>query len=220
MSKLVIYGGSHAANLAKEIVKNKNFSLNFKIISITKPGATLASFPFPNLDYLTSNDICVVQCFGNSLFKKNIKITYESGKKTIHLLSYCPLNQKEIEREYLSLEKSISLLQCKIYVIDNFIRHARCCKEHRDKRIPVYQIVQNKRLFKHFSKLPNVTVLDHKALLGIRMKKLKNNAFYGSLLKDSVHLKRQYYSAIIANFYKTHMLGIVGPVVNSAASIV
>ena len=61
---------------------------NFRVSGRVKPGAKFQNLDFPEwmLQEFETQDVLFIQIFGNELIKKNIKISYKKGKKTIRVI--------------------------------------------------------------------------------------------------------------------------------------
>ena len=90
MRRLHIFGSSHAARILKAVNRNKKLTDTFLVSGTVRPGAKLSDLNFPTqkLAGFTNSDILVIQLFGNELIKRNIKIEYKNGRKTIHLTAF------------------------------------------------------------------------------------------------------------------------------------
>lgn len=183
--RLVVYGHSHAHLLASEI--SKLGLTNTDLVTYCKRGATVSTFPLPvvELSSLSEDDVLVLLPFGNDVLARKIKI--EKRPKFIRLLECSPTPQDKLDRLYQSVREVLSSLRCRIYLIDNIYRHTDC----KDAFLSFKK--QNGLIQKVFSGIPNLTVLDHRKLLKVRHKKLRDRAFYSQILKDNVHLYSQFY---------------------------
>ena len=90
MRRLHVLGSSHAARILKAVTRNKQLTDTFLVSGTVRPGAKLSDLNFPTqkLADFSDSDILIIQLFGNELIKRNIKIDYQNGQKTIHLTAF------------------------------------------------------------------------------------------------------------------------------------
>jgi hypothetical protein len=205
--KFYLLGSSHAKRLLDSFVKcfpKETF------VDLTKSGAKVKDLVLPSLKNISRRDIWVLQLFGNDLFQKRyIEIErFKRGEKIIHLTQFAPVSKEQITQAYQKIYDFIKNLDCRVYLIDNPIRHIQCCKKHQDARIPTFQYKQNILLKRYFQDLGHVKVIDHRKLLhiNIRQKKLKTNRIYAKLLQDSVHFKTRLYDVMAQKLMSNFIL--------------
>jgi hypothetical protein len=199
--KFIFWGGSHASRLVKS-AKQLKLNEKYEILDFTKPGARIRDLYVPNFASYTENDICFVQIFGNSVFKKNISITRNGGRKVIHLNSYEPRHSAIILKEYEYLLEIFKNTKMKIYLCDNVIRHIWCCDVHHDKRTFAYQFKLNKAMKEYFLQNGKVEFVEHWKFLPFSTRHLKNTRNYSKLLPDSVHFKLEIYVSFLENLVR------------------
>jgi len=217
MNKRTVYflGSSHAQKLAIKAQENKEFVTRFNIKQYTKPGANFSQLPCrPVPESIKSDDLLIVQCFGNNLMRRpkyqrdrpKVPFLKHNGRKIlvkkIHLDVFEPISQKAILDEYVIAKSYFENISCPIWIVDNPIRHTKCCEEHaeshRKKGLFKFQTRQNKILAKFFKKVRNVSVFDHRLLLGLDREFVRGRG-YERLLPDSVHLSSELYGNIVQN---------------------
>ena len=95
-------------------------------------------------------------------------------------------------------------LKCKVFILDNPLRHARCCTFHKKclKGLPKFLAIQNRVLAQNFGS----KVLNHKKYLGLPTKKAYNPKIYQKLFSDSVHFKKNVYDSLVQWVAKRHLL--------------
>ena len=206
MRRLHVFGSSHAARILKAVTKNKQITDTFLVSGTVRPGAKLSDLNFPTQKLASFNelDILIIQLFGNELIKRSIKIDYKNGQKTIHLTAFVPEPAWKIRRAYTRLEELMEPLQCRIFILDNPLRHIRCCMKHKKRLKALHSFLekQNRILAQNFGS----RVLNHKKYLGMPSKrayKLKN---YLKLFSDSVHFKDNVYSDLVQRIAIKHLI--------------
>ena len=82
---------------------------------------------------------------------------------------------------YQGLIELLEPLKCKIFILDNPLRHARCCTLHKKrlKGLPKFLEMQNRVLAQNFGS----KVLNHKKYLGLPTKKTYDQKIYRSTLR-------------------------------------
>ena len=206
MRRLHVFGSSHAARILKAVTRNKQLTDTFLVSGTVRPGAKLSDLNFPTqkLADFNESDILIIQVFGNELIKRNIKIDYKNGQKTIHLTAFVPEPAWKIQEAYSQLKELLEPLRCRIFILDNPLRHIRCCMKHRKsiKGLHSFLEKQNHILAQSFGS----KVLNHKKYLGMPSKrayKLKN---YLKLFSDSVHFKDNVYSDLVQRIAVKHLI--------------
>ena len=174
MRRIHVLGSSHACRILEAVTQNVELTKTFLISGTVKPGAKLADLKFPS-QYLASfkeSDILLIQLFGNELIKRNITVERKNGKKIIHLTAFEPEPAWKIQRACTRLKELLEPLQCRIFIIDNPLRHIRCCRKHRKglKGLHCYLENQNRLLARCFGS----KVLNHKKYLGMSRRKTGN----------------------------------------------
>ena len=149
MRRLHVFGSSHAARILKAVVRNKQITDTFLVSGTVKPGAKLSDLNFPaqKLASFNESDILIIQVFGNELIKRNIKIDYKNGLKTIHLTAFVPEPAWKIQRAYSRLKELLEPLRCRIFILDNPLRHIRCCMKHRKSIKGLHSFLENRTVF-------------------------------------------------------------------------
>ena len=208
MRRIHVLGSSHACRILEAVTQNVELTKTFSISGTVKPGAKLADLKFPS-QYLASfkeSDILLIQLFGNELIKRNIIVERKNGKKIIHLTAFEPEPAWKIQRACTRLKELLEPLQCRIFIIDNPLRHIRCCRKHRKnlKGLHSYLEKQNRLLARFFQGFS--TVLNHKKYLGMSRRKTGNLKVYLKLFSDSVHFKRNVYSSLAQRIAEMHLL--------------
>lgn len=185
-------GSSHASRLAGILSKKRN------VINLSKPGATISAL-ISQLKKVkgTENDWLIFQGFGNDFIRGD----YSKYGGKYHLESCEKLTIPQKDRMFESVGYYLEKFPGHVIVVDMIYRYLNCCHnpDHRYKGIFNYQKAINKRLYRYFSKFPNVQVLRHETCLGFgsEAKNIKYNVFeYGSKCIDGVHLFPKYYEAI------------------------
>ena len=87
-------------------------------------------------------------------------------------------------------------------VLDNILRHLKCCVDHYSSEVGEFQSRQNAILREYFQAIPNVLALNHKELLDISIRHLEEEEVYALLYEDGVHLQKKYYFKIAKNLKK------------------
>ena len=102
MRRLYVFGSSHAARILKAVARNKQITDTFLVSGTVKLGAKLTDLNFPaqKLASFNESDTLLIQVFGNELIKRNIKINYKNGQKTIHLTAFEPEPAWKVQRAY------------------------------------------------------------------------------------------------------------------------
>ena len=207
MRRLHVLGSSHAARILKAVTKNKYLTDTFSVSGTVKPGAKLSDLKFPTQMLATFNetDVLIIQLFGNELIKRNIKIDYKKGQKTIHLTAFVPEPAWKILRAYSRLKELLEPLRCRIFILDNPLRHIRCCKKHKKRLKGLHRFLekQNRALAQSFGS----RVLNHKKYLGMPSKKAYKLKNYLKLFSDSVHFKDNVYSDLVQRIAIKHLIG-------------
>ena len=202
MRRLHILGSSHAARILKAVTRNKKLTDTFLVSGTVRPGAKLSDLNFPTQKLATFNesDILIIQLFGNESIKRNIKIDYKNGQKTIHLTAFVPEPAWRIRRAYTRLEE----LRCWIFILDNPLRHIRCCMKHRKRLKGLHSFLekQNSILAQNFGS----RVLNHKKYLGMPTKKAYKLKNYLKLFSDSVHFKENVYRDLVQRIAVKHLI--------------
>ena len=206
MRRIHVLGSSHACRILGAFTQTMELTKIFSISGTVKPGAKLADLNFPS-QYLASfkeSDVLLIQLFGNELIKKNIIVERKNGKKIIHWTAFEPEPAWKIQRAYTRLKELLEPLRCRIFIIDNPLRHIRCCREHRRqlKGLHCYLEKQNRTLAQSFGS----KVLNHKKYLGIESKKARKLKNYLKLFSDSVHFKENVYSSLVQRIAEKHLL--------------
>ena len=206
MRRLHVLGSSHAARILKAVTRNKQLTDTFLVSGTVRPGAKLSDLNFPTqkLAGFSNSDILIIQLFGNELIKRNIKIDYKNGQKTIHLTAFVPEPAWRILRAYSRLKELLEPLRCRILILDNPLRHIRCCMKHRKllKGLHSFLEKQNKILAQKFGS----RVLNHKKYLGMPSKKAYKLKNYLKLFSDSVHFKDNVYSDLVQRIAVKHLI--------------
>jgi hypothetical protein len=189
--RLVILGSSHATRLYNAIRENSQITEKFEVLSNTKPGATFETLKinFGLIYSLTPRDYLCIQFLGNDLLKRHIKIT--KNPKVIHLEKFIPQSNKNVHEKRESLRNILSIVQAKIYIIDDPLRHVNCCSVHNHPGLMSYLHKRNKELKQYFGN--SYEVLDHRKLINEPFRKLKCIFHYKKILVDAVHLRPEYY---------------------------
>ena len=197
MRRLHIFGSSHAARILKAALDNKIVMQNFNVSSTVKPGAKFNNLQFPSklLKTFVQSDVLFIQLFGNELLKKNVYVSHHRGKKVIHLTAFELEPVWKIQGVYSHLKELLEPLKCKIFILDNPLRHARCCTFHKKwlKGLPKFLAIQNRVLAQNFGS----KVLNHKKYLGLPTQKTFNPKIYQRLFSDSVHFKKDVYDSLV-----------------------
>ena len=206
MRRLHVFGSSHAGRILKAVARNKQITDTFLVSGTVKPGAKLTDLIFlvKKLASFNESDILLIQVFGNELIKRNIRIDYKKGQKTIHLTAFEPEPSWKIQKAYSRLKELLEPLRCRIFILDNPLRHIRCCMKHRKsiKGLHSYLEKQNRILAQGFGS----KVLNHKRYLGMASKKACKLKNYLKLFSDSVHFKENVYSDLVQRIAVKHLL--------------
>lgn len=183
--KVAVYGNSHAALLSKELASIIPSCVH--LTTYCKRGGKVESFPLPveELSQLKESDILFLLPFGNEMLARRIRV--QSNPKFIHLLECFPTAQNKLNRTYHHVRTALSSLKCRIFLIDNIYRHVEC------KQAFLFFKRQNKVIREVFSGMHNLEVIDHRKLLQLRGKLLKDRHQYSQLLRDGVHLHPRSY---------------------------
>ena len=136
-----------------------------------------------------------IQIFGNELIKKNIKISYKKGKKTIHLTAFEPEPAWKIQGAYRRLKELLEPLKCKILTLDNPLWHAQCFTKHKNPLKGLHTFLEKQNHI--FSQNFGSKVLNHKKYLGIPTKRPYKPKCYQRLFSDSVHFKENVYNSLV-----------------------
>ena len=110
----------------------------------------------------------------------------------------------KIQRACTQLKELLEPLRCRIFIIDNPLRHIQCCRKHRKslKGLHCYLEKQNRVLAQSFGS----KVLNHKKYLGMSRRKTGNLKVYLKLFSDSVHFKENVYSSLVQRIAEKHLL--------------
>ena len=206
MRRLHVFGSSHAARILRAVTRNKQLTDAFLVSGTVRPGAKLSDLNFPTqkLADFNESDILIILVFGNELIKRNIKIDYKNGQKTIHLTAFVPEPAWRIQRAYSRLKELLEPLRCRIFILDNPLRHIRCCMKHRKRLKGLHSFLekQNRILAQNFGS----RVLNHKRYLGMPSKKAYKLKNYLKLFSDSVHFKENVYSDLVQRIAIKHLI--------------
>lgn len=196
--KLAIYGNSHAALLSQELAKV--IAKGLQLETYCKRGAKVSSFQIPvdELSKLTEKDLLILLPFGNELLARKIQI--ERNPKFIRLLECSPTSQSKLNDLYRRVRQVLGPLKCRIILIDNIHRHVE------SKEAFLFFKKQNKIIGEMFSGIGNLTVVDHRKLLPIRGKLLKDRSSYSKILRDGVHLHPRFYRNMAEALAKAYNL--------------
>jgi hypothetical protein len=195
--KLVIIGYSHAYRLFKSCKENRVLTENFDILGKTFRGATWPQVKEQIKRFLqqpfTSRDILVFQIFGNDLLKKGLHYRdFSTG--IIHLRNFVPASDVDVGIAYDSFREILKSTSASVIVIDNPLRHLRCCELHLPNHtgLASYFRKRNKELVTTLQDWP---VIDHRRLIpSIPFRNLRQTFFYVQLLDtDKVHFKQHVY---------------------------
>jgi hypothetical protein len=205
MRKIVVLGASHATRIYSALLRHPKAS-EFKFFKNTKPGASLGAssstqVPIDTKLYsdLRNTDIVLVQYTGNDLLEKRIQIS--KNPKNIHITEFIPKSDAYVNQARQKLEKILEKTSAKVIIIDDILRHVRCCKKHLFPGLIRYLSKRNRELKAHF---PDYLVLDHRRLINEKFSKIRNLHSYKNLLEDSVHLKGIYYDQIADNLFQKY----------------
>ena len=171
MRHLHIFGSSHAARILKAALTNDTIMQNFMVSGAVKPGPKFNNLHFPSklLNTFVASDVLFIQLFGNELLKKHIYVSHYKGKKVIHLTAFEPEPAWKIQGVYRRLKELLEPLKCKIFILDNPLRHAWCCTFHKKhlKGLPKFLTMQNRVLGQNFGS----KVLNHTEIFGTTYEK-------------------------------------------------
>jgi len=196
----------------------------FFVEDFTVPGAEFSKLPeLPDPKLFENNDVIILWCFGNSYIKSkpfrlpNKRFPNEQfinhrneviTTKKIHLPEFVPASNTKILKEFETAKVFLQQTKCKVFVIDPPYRHMRCCEEHsirhRAKGLFKFQRDWNRHMKIYFQDLENVTVLDHRILLGLGSERY-TLGFYERLLPDSVHLEDELYQRVIEILHQKYI---------------
>ena len=191
--------------IKRSVLNNNNITTKYDILSKTRPGAKFLDLQFPTiLDTFESNDILIIQLFGNDIMKRHTNVTWNNGVKTIHMFKFEPVKKEELLSIFEMLNKKLQTLKCKVIILDNPIQHLFYCKKHVFKRLFSYQVACN-RLLRHY--FGQYTVINHRYLLQ-NINQAKNNRKYANLFQDTVHFKQYVYDGMVHRMFER----IVGPI--------
>ena len=197
MRTIHIFGSSHANRIYNSFIKQ---GLKNTIVQKTvKPGAVVKDLPIRNIQKLGSKDILIVQLFGNEIIHKNITVEKRPKGKTIHLTKFEPKSQQQILESYTYIYKVFKTVKAKIVIIDNPVRHLKCCSKHIHTGLLTFQARQNKILKRFFQEY---TVLKHEHLIGYK----RFPVDYDQLFIDTVHLKEELYDEMVKKLIKFNKL--------------
>mgnify|MGYP003334949881 CR=1 FL=1 len=200
MRKVVYFiGSSHAKRLwrsSKRIFGNKYRLINFGI-----PGAKTQDIKFPEKVFEDPSITTVLQTIGNDCFSR--KYLIRTKDRVIHLKKVETIPEEKLEEIFKNLKEILRRIPGKILFVDNPVRHL-CCNLHKgaQKNIISYQASVNRKIKNYFSDLANLVVFDHRKILSLPWKKVKNTEFYKTLLPDSVHFQEKVYDSIMQNLEK------------------
>ena len=192
MRRILIIGASHAYKLGNEFKKLEGGK--FKVEVYAQPGARFEDIQFPDLESCTELDVIVFLCLGNDVFKKNShRVERTRQGKLIHLDSYQPSSETHLIRIANALEKRIRNCRGHCFVLDNFYKHLRCCRSHKDSNQGLlgFQKKFNAFIRRFFANI--CTVVDHTYLLFDTSKERRNEWNYRKLQRDSVHFSAEQY---------------------------
>ena len=203
--KLFIIGSSHANRIFAACEKNSEITKKFELKNLSIPGATFDKIRknFEKIELTSPEDVVIIQCFGNDLLKKHIKIE-RFPKKIIHLTKFEPVDLKLIEQVFLELQEIVNKLECNFLVVDIPFRHLHCCVHHRFSGLIAFFSNANKLLKKIFKE----KVIDHRRLLGVSRNRIKMAKFYQDTLCDTVHFYPKYYAKMAETLISIVEVGI------------
>ena len=200
--RVFICGSSHALRIKNAILSDQFWVDNYIIKSYARPGASFSELTFPDFSKLSKKDLVIIQCFGNDLFEKYIEVERTPAGKIIHLTKVKPILEEKIAKLYGLLKEKIENSKAHVIVLDNILRHLKCCVDHYSPEVGEFQSRQNAILREYFQAIPNVLSLDHKTLLGISIRHLEDEEVYALLYEDGVHLQKKYYHRIAKELKK------------------
>ena len=114
---------------------------------------------------------------------------------SVILVGFVTICKKPNEQSIQRLKELLEPLKCKILILDNPLRYARCCTFHKKrlKGLPKFLAMQNRVLAQNFGS----KVLNHKKYLGLPTKKAYDQKIYQKLFSDSVHFKKNVYDSLV-----------------------
>ena len=78
--RVLIFSSSHAARIKRSVLNNNNITTKYDILFETRPGAKFLDLQFPTiLDTFESNDLLIIQLFGNDIMKRHTNVTWDNG---------------------------------------------------------------------------------------------------------------------------------------------
>ena len=192
-----IFGSSHAAWLKRSVLANNKITSKYNILSEVKPGAKYLDLQFPTiLDTFESNDILLIQLFGNNIMKRHTNVTWYNRVKTIHMFKFEPVNKEELLNIFEILNRKLQTLKCKVIILDNPIQHLFCCRKHIFKQLFCYQVACNRLLRYYFG---HHTVINHRYLLQkqIKQKIIENMLTYFKIWFISNNIAQKMFERIV-----------------------
>ena len=109
--RVLIFGSSHAARIKRSVLNNNNITTKYDILFETRPGAKFLDLQFPTiLDTFESNDLLIIQLFGNDIMKRHTNVTWDNGVKTIYMFRFEPVKKEELLNIFKMLNKNCRLL--------------------------------------------------------------------------------------------------------------
>jgi len=90
----------------------------------------------------------------------------------------------------------------KVLLIDHIKRFICGYQHHIDTRLGKHQHRQFKKLHEAFNSNPNVIVLDHRRLINVNFRKIRNSTpEYMKILVDNIHLHKKHYAYMAEKIY-------------------
>ena len=203
--KLFVIGSSHASRIFAACEKNSEITKKFELKNLSISGATFDRIRknFEKIEITSPEDVVIIQCFGNDLLKKHIKIE-RFPKKIIHLTKFEPVDLKFVEQLFFELQKIVKQLECNYLLIDIPYKHLHCCVHHRYEGLMAAFAKANKLLKNIFKE----KVIDHRRLLGVSRHRIKMAKFYQNTLCDTVHFYPKYYAKMAETLISIVEVGI------------
>jgi len=199
--RVLVFGSSHAKRLFDAMIRDDNFRDEFELYWNVKSGATIENFTvnYGLLESLSEDDFVIVNFLCNDWLHKNIEFTY-TPQKVIHLTKFEPKFFPEIATQIVWLGEVLERTRARVIILDNPLRHIRCCNWHRYPGLIQFWRQKNHDMRTIFSNAGH-TVLEHQSVMRLSRTEWRQMGNYTTLFSDTVHFKPYVYCQIARFMY-------------------
>jgi len=181
--KILVFGSSHAKRLFDAMLRDDNIRDEFELYSNVKSGATIQNFTvnYGLLESLSEDDFVIVNFLGNDWFE--------------------PKSFLEIATQFVWLGEVLERTRARVIILDNPLRHIRCCNRHRYPGLIRFWRQKNHDMRIIYSNAGH-TVLEHQSVLRLSRTEWRQMGNYATLFSDTVHFKPYVYCQIARFMYR------------------